>query len=236
MRELLKKEIKQVFFSTLNLVLLFVFLVIYFSLFYVNVISTNILDLGYLFSSLATLVVVLTPFFCFRLLAWENANKTLVTLMLSPQRKINFVLAKYLSVGVLFLVLNVFIMLPFFFVNVIRPIYFPLVLLGLLKINLLFFFILAVASFLSIWTSSPFLNSLITLFSCFFFYFLNQSDFLLQRYPFLAELLAQINPFFHLETFNQGIFSSADVIYFLLAIFYLLLSAGILLEKKQLRQ
>ncbi len=227
-----KKDVKELFFSNFLLGLTLAFLISAASLFYINIILTNTLNYQPFFANLVGLTMVFAPFFCMRLLGLEKSKKTFLLLMLSPRKKITFIMTRYLSLAFYFFMITFFMLFFFGMIYVTRSFYLPVIFLGFLKINLLFLFILALGSCLSVWSKGYVTNALSVLVIIFFFYFLHNSSMLDSDFVFLNSFLEEINPFSHLENFALGILNGKDIAYFVIAIFSLLTSAGVFLENK----
>ncbi len=233
---LITKEIKLLFLSKLIFCLIIFFVFTSYLFFFFTLIAQKTVALDFFFKSLESLIIFSAPLFSLRFLAWERSKKTIILIMLSPIKKINFILAKYIAAVIIFLLINIFLLLPFIWLGFITNFYLPKLILGFLGINLLFLFILSLASFFSVFFNGAILNAALTFFFTLIFYLFFETDFFSSEENLLTNFLFSINPFYHLENFKLGIFNSSDLVYFFLVNFNLLFLAGQLFENQTLKE
>ena len=111
---IIKKELKNYFFSPIGYIVIGIFLVVFSIFFYITTIQTGSVDLTNLFYCVALYgMMFMAPLITMWLIAGERKNGTYQLLMTSPVSMFKFVLAKFISAMILIIIPVIFSLMYF---------------------------------------------------------------------------------------------------------------------------
>ena len=231
---ILKRELGAYFNSAIAVIYLIVFIVINNSLFMTRFFLVGQVDMRFYFETLPLILLVFIPAISMRLWAEDKKENTFELLMTFPTKPAELVLGKFLA-GLVFYSLSLVLTftIPLILLLSGRP-DLGVVVGGYLGAFFLGALFLAMGIFISGLTKEQIVAFILTMLSCFIFYFLG-TDFVATFLDgwvsgFGSFLKNYIGALSHVESFTKGVMDLKDILYFAVMGFVFLFLNGLYLE------
>ena len=232
MTAIIKRELYSYFCSPVAYVVLAIFLFFSGLFFSIICLSNDTSNLTYVFTNMFLVAVLLTPIMCMKLFSDEKRLRTDQALLTSPTSILGIVMGKFLSACVLYLVcLAIYVIFGFvlsFFVDPNWPVifcnFFGLFILGAALIS--------IDMFLSSLTESQMIAA-VTGFAVGLLIYLLDNVSSAIPVDFLAKAVKSISFLSHYQNYTVGLFSIADLIFFLSVIALFVFLTIRVIEKKR---
>lgn len=232
MNSVLRKEIRNYFFTPIGYIFLTIFIVISAFFFFSSVIIQNTSNISNLFQSIFMIILLLTPILTMRLFSEEYKSHTDQLLFSSPTTLFSIVLGKYFSALLMYLITISITLIYIFIVSLFASVTISLIIGCMLGIILLGASLISIGLFISSITKSQ----VIAAFSSFGVFLLFIYINTLSNYMPFDWLKTILNNLSMIERYNNlvlGILNISDLLYFLSIIVVFLFLTMRVLEKKR---
>ncbi len=232
MNSVLRKEIRNYFFTPIGYIFLTIFIVISAFFFFSSVIIQNTSNISNLFQSIFMIILLLTPILTMRLFSEEYKSNTDQLLFSSPTTLFSIVLGKYFSALLMYLITISITLIYIFVVSLFASVTISLIIGCMLGIILLGASLISIGLFISSITKSQ----VIAAFSSFGVFLLFIYINTLSNYMPFDWLKTILNNLSMIERYNNlvlGILNISDLLYFLSIIVVFLFLTMRVLEKKR---
>lgn len=232
MGAIIKRELYSYFCSPVAYVVMAIFLFFSGLFFSVICLMNDTSNLTYVFTNMFLVTILLTPIICMRLLSDEKRLKTDQALLTSPVSILGVVMGKYLSACILYLLCMAIYLIFGFVVSFFVSPNWAVIMCNFVGLYLLGCTMIAIDLFLSSLTESQMIAA-ITGFAVGLFVYLIDNVSSAVPIAFLATALEKISFMTHYQNFTVGLFSFADLIFFLSVIALFIFLTFRVIEKKR---
>ena len=249
---ILKREMRVYFNSPIAYAVFFIFLIVSGIFFYLLVQQyvmtsfqaarnpyiqgVNVVDtvLSPMFGNLGVIVLFMLPLFTMRLFAEEKKSGTYELLFSYPLRDVDVLLGKYLAALAIFAIMIALTLMNHVLLWAVGATSTPgVTIAGFLGIFLLGAAFISLGVFVSSLTENQIVAAVVTFGILLFFWIVGWTAYSAE--PPVSEFLQYISLTKHLGNFTQGVIDTADVVYYLLCIFFFLFLTLRSLESKRWR-
>lgn len=232
MNSVLRKEIRNYFFTPIGYIFLTIFIVISAFFFFSSVIIQNTSNISNLFQSIFMIILLLTPILTMRLFSEEYKSHTDQLLFSSPTTLFSIVLGKYFSALLMYLITISITLIYIFVVSLFASVTISLIIGCMLGIILLGASLISIGLFISSITKSQVIAAFGSFGVFLLFIYINT----LSNYMPFDWLKTILNNLSMIERYNNlvlGILNISDLLYFLSIIVVFLFLTMRVLEKKR---
>lgn len=232
MGAILKRELRSYFTSGIAYVFLAVFMLFSGLFFFFACLQSDSSDLSPVFSSMFTVVVLLTPVLTMRLFSEEKRQKTDQILLTAPVRLTHIVVAKFLSAIIIFIISMLIFLVYALVINTFTEPQWSLILSNMLGLFLLGSAVISICIFISSITESQVVAAVAGIAVGLLISFI---DTIAQSVPwkFLSNIIASVSFTTPYQKFTVGIVSLSNIVFFLSVVVIFIFLTTRILEKRR---
>ncbi len=232
MRAILKRDLRSYFSSPLGYVFIAAFLLVINIYFYLYNVYSASSDLTYAFSFMLLMMVFLVPILTMRTFSEDYKQKTDQLLLTAPVKLTGIVLGKFFAALVVFLITLVFTLLYVVVIAMFGHVSSAIVVGNYVAIIAVACTFISIGVFISSLTQNQLISCIATL-GAFLALYLFDYSYNIVNSTFAKNMIYWLSLFRRYDSFTNGIFSFADLIYYLsVAGIFVFLTVRVL-EKKR---